>query len=245
LQLETKHYYDDETLEFVASRFFIDGEEVKFEDYQYFIKGLEEQNNKYEELVDDSPYTYDEYEECSDECDKCKYKDKKKYEICDNDCKYMNIDKCCNDFCDCENEYCDEREECEGCGDDEFDYGDLLEIYTKRIQETEGCPECIKEILDEFADIFIPDYDEDEFEIEDECDGMIEESDCNKEEFTDQQIEEIKMIETFAYRIENVDCDCGCEMRNLLYELFSIGKNVGWNDHKCFMKELMEEALEE
>ena len=135
MQLETKHYYDDETLEFVASRFFIDGEEVDFETYQEFIVGLEEANE--DEDYGENPYEYD------------------------------------ND-----------------CGD---------------------CNECV----------------------------------CNQEEFTDQQIEEIKMIEAFAYRIENVNCDCGCEMRNLLYELFSIGKNVGWNDHKCFMKELMEEALEE
>jgi len=135
MQLETKHYYDDETLEFVASRFFIDGEEVDFETYQEFIVGLEEANE--DEDYGENPYEYD-----------------------------------------------------DDCGD---------------------CNECV----------------------------------CNQEEFTDQQIEEIKMIEAFAYRIENVNCDCGCEMRNLLYELFSIGKNVGWNDHKCFMKELMEEALEE
>lgn len=58
---------------------------------------------------------------------------------------------------------------CKDCceDDDEFDYEDLLDVFVDRILNTEGCPGCIADILDEFADIFIP--DEDEFE-EYECD---------------------------------------------------------------------------
>ena len=235
MQLETKHYYDDETLEFVASRFFIDGEEVKFEDYQYFIKGLEEQNNKYEEKTEENPYEYvDEDEVC--ECDECKYKDKKKYESCNDNCKYMNCDECCNDFCDCENEGC---EDCEGCKVEEFDYGELLELFAYRVIDTGGCPECIKEILDEFADIFIPDYDEDEFENDGEdCDVCCEcTCECENEEFSDEQLEEIKIIEEFTDNIMNIKC--GAELRNELYRLYSMGKSIGWNDHCCFIRELM------
>ena len=246
MQLETKHYYDDETLEFVASRFFIDGEEVKFEDYQYFIKGLEEQNNKYEEKTEENPYEYvDEDEVC--ECDECKYKDKKKYESCDNDCKYMNCDECCNDFCDCENEGCEdcsnEYESCKDCKDDEFDYGDLLEVFTCRIMEADKDYKLVKEILDEFADIFIPDYDEDEFEIEceNECDCMIEECNCENVELTDERIEEIKLIEVVANKIENIQCTCGYELRDALFWLYSTGKSIGWNDHCCFIQKLMDD----
>ena len=158
MELKTKHYYDDETLEFVASKFFIDNEEVDIDVYMDYCTELQKING-----------------DCECNCDDC------------------TRDDCCEE-CTEENS-CNECDECEEYIDD--DCGD--------------CNECV----------------------------------CNQEEFTDQQIEEIKMIEVFAYKLDNVNCDCGCEMRNLLYELFSIGKNVGWNDHKCFMKELMEEALEE
>jgi len=188
----------------------------------------------------DNPYEYiDEDEVC--ECDECKYKDKKKYESCDNDCKYMNCDECCNDFCDCENEGC---EDCEGCKVEGFDYGELLELFTCRIMDADKDFQLVKEILDEFADIFIPDYEEDEFEEfceDDEC------SDCiyNKEEIPDELLEEIKMIEFFADKIENAECDCGACLRNVLYELYCVGKNIGYGDYKYYMKKVIEEVLEE
>jgi len=150
--------------------------------------------------------------------------------ICHQYCEGI-CESCCGE---CGNEYEDKQE---------VDYDELLDIFAEKIQNTGGCPECIKEILDDFADIVLEANDE-EYCDDDDC-GDCNECVCNQEEFTDQQIEEIKMIESFAYRIENVNCDCGCEMRNLLYELFSIGKNVGWNDHRDYMKELMKEALEE
>jgi len=133
MQLTTKHYYDDETFEHVKSKFYIDGEEVDFEAYMDFIGGLEEYNKDTEELTEDNPYEYnDEDETC--ECDECKYKDKKKYDSCDDDCKYINCDECCNDFCDCENEGCEGCTEDNCCGecnecnndiyiDDEMDCG--------------------------------------------------------------------------------------------------------------------------
>ena len=157
----------------------------------------------------------------------------------------MNCDECCNDFCDCKNEGC---EDCKGCKVEEFDYGELLEIFTKRIQDTEGCPECIREILDEFADIFIPDYEEDEFEITENDDVICENCDCcncENGELTDEKIEEIKLIEMVANKIENIQCTCGYELRDTLFWLYSTGKSIGWNDHSCFIQKLMGEALEE
>ena len=241
MQLTTKHYYDDETFEHVLSKFYIDGEEVDFESYMDFIGGLEEYNKDEEEKVEDNPYEYvDEDEVC--ECDECKYKDKKKYESCDDDCKYMNCDECCNDFCDCENDCC----ECEDCKVEEFDYDELLEIFVERIQETNGNKNSIKSILDEFADNFIEDYDEDEFnkELED-CSCNDCQCTCESEngEFTDEQLAEIDLIEEFTDNVMNIKC--GAELRNELYRLYKTGKSIGWNDHCCFMRELMDEALVE
>jgi len=242
MQLTTKHYYDDETFEHVKSKFYIDGEQVDFEAYMDFTGGLEEYNKDEEETAKENPYEYvDEDEVC--ECDTCKYKDKKKYESCDDDCKYMNCDKCCNDFCDCENDCCEDCEGCKDCGDckdEEFDYGELLEIFAYRIQETNGNKNSIKSILDEFADIFIPDYDEDELE-----DYNCEECtcECKNGEFIDEQLEEIKIIEEFTDNVMNIKC--GAELRNELYKLYSTGKSIGWNDHCCFIQKLLDEALEE
>ena len=237
MQLTTKHYYDNETFEHVKSKFYIDGEEVDFESYQDFISGLEEYNNdEVEDDTKDNPYQYnDEDEVC--ECDECKYKDKKKYKNCDDGCKYMICDECCNDFCECENDFCDDENE--GCEVEEFNYGELLDIFTCRIMDAGKDFQLVKTILDEFADIFIPDYDEDEFEIT-ENDDVI----CENGELTDEKIEEIKLIKMVANKIENIQCTCGYELRDTLFWLYSTGKSIGWNDHCCFMRELMDDALE-
>ena len=245
---EAKAIYDSKSGKFLEE-FYINSNSVDCDEYYFYLereKDIEDKKSKnkekelVKETVKDNPYEYvDEDEVC--ECDECKYKDKKKYESCNDDCKYMNCDECCNDFCDCENEGC----ECEDCKIEGFDYGELLEIFTKRIQDTGGCPECIKEILDEFADIFISDYDEDELEDDGEdCDVCCNcNCECENGEFSDEQLEEINIIEEFADNIMNIKC--GAELRNELYRLYSMGKSIGWNDHCCFMRELMDEALEE
>ena len=253
MQLTTKHYYDDETFEHVLSKFYIDGNPVDCDEYYFYLereKDIEDKKLKYKdkleykekETVKENPYEYvDEDEVC--ECDECKYKDKKKYDSCDDDCKYMNCDECCNDFCDCENEGC---EDCEGCKVEEFDYGELLEIFAERIQETNGNIKSIKSILDEFADIFIPDYDEDEFENDGEdCDVCCEckcTCECENGEFSDEQLAEIDLIEEFTDNIMNIKC--GAELRNELYRLYKTGKSIGWNDHCCFIQKLIDETSE-
>lgn len=53
--------------------------------------------------------------------------------------------------------------ECKGCCkccEDEFDYEDLLDVFVNRILEIGPCKNCLKDLLDEFADIFLPDEDE-------------------------------------------------------------------------------------
>ena len=242
---EAKAIYDSKSGKFFEE-FYINGNSVDCDEYYFYLereKDIEDKKLKYKDKLEeketakDNPYQYndDDNEVC--ECNKCKYKDKKKYESCDNDCKYMNCDECCNDFCDCENDCC---EDCEGCKVEGFDYGELLEIFAERIQETNGNKNSIKSILDEFADIFIPDYDEDELE-----DYNCEECtcECKNGEFIDEQLEEIKIIEEFTDNVMNIKC--GAELRNELYKLYSTGKSIGWNDHCCFIQKLLDEALEE
>ena len=253
---EAKAIYDSKTGKFLEE-FYINGNPVDCDEYYFYLerekdvedKKLEDKKLEYKEKelvkekIEENPYEYSNNDEVC-ECDECKYKDKKKYKSCDDNCKYMNCDECCNDFCDCENESCDD---CEGCKIEEFDYGELLEIFAERIQETCGNKNSIKSILDEFADIFIEDYNENEFEnVGEDCDECCEckcTCECENEEFSDEQLEEIKIIEEFTDNIMNIKC--GAELRNELYRLYSMGKSIGWNDHCCFIQKLMDEALEE
>jgi len=250
---EAKSIYDSNSGKFLEE-FYINSNSVDCDEYYFYLereKDVEDNKLEYKEKelvkekAKENPYIYED-EVC--ECDECKYKDKKKYESCNDDCKYMNCDECCNDFCDCENDCC---EECEGCKVEGFDYGELLEIFTKRIQDTGGCPECIKEILDEFADIFIPDYDEDEIDIQDEeceCQGCNECIDCDEVECENQisseKLEELKLIAHFTDEVLKREGCPECTFE-LLADLYIKGKNIGWNNHKEFMRELMGEALEE
>ena len=159
-----------------------------------------------DEINEENPYEYS--DECKSDCENGK----------------CSKDKCCGE---CEND--DER--IEG-----FDYGELLDIFVSRIQDTGGCPDCIREILDEFADIFIEDYDEDEIE-DDKCCECNFTCETENGEFTDTQLEEIELIEEFVDKIMNINC--GVELRNELYRLYSTGKSIGWNNHCCFIQELV------
>jgi len=215
---EAKAIYDSKSGKFLEE-FYINGNPVDCDEYYFYLEREKDvEDNKLEEnkckeqlkeTVDGNPYEYSDCEKCN-EVDNC-----------------LENGICCGE-CDCGDN--DERIEC-------FDYDELLEIFTKRIQDTGGCPECIKEILDEFADNFIPDYDEDEFECND-CQCTCE-CECENGEFSDEQLEEIKIIEGFTDNIMNIKC--GAELRNELYRLYSMGKSIGWNDHCCFIQKLIDD----
>jgi len=229
---EAKAIYDSKSGKFLEE-FYINGNPVDCDEYYFYlerekdvedkklkmadeiVKGIVDYNKKidnYMEALEENPYEY------NDDCEKCNEVD-----------NCLESGKCCCK--DCENEGCKVDE-------DAFDYGELLELFAKRIQETNGNKNSIKSILDEFADIFIEDYDEDE--IIEECKCTCE---CENGEFSDEQLEEIKIIEEFTDNIMNIKC--GAELRNELYRLYSMGKSIGWNDHCCFIQKLMDEALEE
>ena len=146
MELKTKHYYDDETLEFVASKFFIDNEQVDIDVYMDYCTELQKING-----------------DCECNCDSCEREN-----CCDE----------CNEFCE----------------DDE--------IY---IEDDMDCGDCI----------------------------------YNKEDISDELLETVKLIEDYAHKIENAECDCGACLRNILYELFCVGKNIGFDDAKDAMSEFL------
>jgi hypothetical protein len=78
MQLQTNHYYDDETMKFVAAKWFVDGEEVSFDEYMDIVGGLEEYNEIDKDIDKDCN---DECEEvvCYNECESCEIPD----EICE------------------------------------------------------------------------------------------------------------------------------------------------------------------
>jgi len=86
-------------------------------------------------FIDGHQVSEEEYDDMLDEFD----------EINDED----EVDPC---------EYC----ECRGCCEEDvqgFTYEDLLDVFVDKLLDTEGCPGCIRDVLDEFADIFIGDDD--------------------------------------------------------------------------------------
>jgi len=153
LELKTKHYYDDETLEFVASKFFIDNEQVDIDVYMDYCTELQKINGDCE---------------CECNCDECER---------DDCCEECTEEDCCNEFCE-DDIYIDDEMDCGNC------------IY-------------------------------------------------NQEEISDELLETVKLIESFAQKIENAECDCGACLRNILYELFCVGKNIGFDDAKDAMSEFL------
>jgi hypothetical protein len=61
------------------------------------------------------------------------------------------------------------------------------------------------------------------------------------EELSDEDEEIIKLIEKYASNIENENlCECGCELRNILFELFDVGRNIGFGDAKDQVREFLD-----
>jgi len=82
MKLETKRYYDDETMEFIAAKWFVDGGEVSFDEYMDIVDGLEEYNDN----DNDNDNDVENVEEVSEECEEWKESEEV---VCDNceDCE--------------------------------------------------------------------------------------------------------------------------------------------------------------
>jgi hypothetical protein len=58
---------------------------------------------------------------------------------------------------DQEREIEDKELEEENCECEGMSYGELLDVFTMKILETQGCPGCVREVLEDFSMIFIND----------------------------------------------------------------------------------------
>lgn len=61
--------------------------------------------------------------------------------------------------------------------DEGISYDELLDIFVEKIVNTQGCPGCVREVLDEFADVLLEDECNDEFD-NDEFEENCVECDC-------------------------------------------------------------------
>jgi len=225
---EAKAIYDSKSGKFIEE-FYINGNSVDCDEYYFYLEREKEVEDKKSILVknieksDKNPYEYTEDVNTTDcQCETC------------ND-----YDNCCES-----GECCGECEEDEYECIEEFDYNNLLDIFVSRIQETEGNSYKIRKILDEFADIFIEDYEEDE--IEDKCDdceenkclGCSECIDCNEEcenYISSEEIEELKLIAYFTEEVLKRD-NCPQCIFNLIGDIYIKGKEIGWENHKNYIQ---------
>lgn len=150
---------------------------------------------------------------------------------CDN-CKYEGTDECC----ECGECSCD----CEECEDEGITYDELLDIFVDKIVDTQGCLGCIREVLDEFADIFIPD---EEYDCEKECDVEIVCDDiCEDCEIPKDLCKDVHIVEDIATEYEDSDCQCESCLRNTIYKALMVGKEIGYEDCKEYIKEFVDEV---
>jgi len=131
----------------------------------------------------------------------------------------------------------------------------MLDIFVNKIRNSCHCPECIKEILDEFADVIIDNFDDDCEECEncycdDESDTTspllvnIDEEciDCDDTEcenqITSEELEELKLIASFTEEVLKRDGCPDC-IFGLLGDLYVKGKNIGYKDCEDGMREFL------
>lgn len=88
-------------------------------------------------------------------------------------------------------------------------------------------------------EVYFEELAAEEYIIADECDCEI----CccveDEEEFSDEEIAIIGLVEDFADTVEESDCDCGCALRNALMEVFNIGRNIGNREAEDSMREFL------
>lgn len=69
--------------------------------------------------------------------------------------------------------------------------------------------------------------------------------DSNDEELEDWKKQIVDIVESFADRIECDDlCDCGCDLRNILAELFYTARQIGFEDGiECGVESVEEKTV--
>lgn len=96
-----------------------------------------------------------------------------------------------------------------------------VELYYIDGQEVDADTYCEQLEVEEVAT-------EDE-NCEDSCQCECCEYNCN-EELADWQKQIVAIVEDFADRIENDECECGCSLRNMLVDMFFIARQIGFED---------------
>jgi len=59
-------------------------------------------------------------------------------------------------------------------------------------------------------------------------------------EFTEYQENDIALVEHYADLIEDIECTCGCELRNTLYDLLQTAKAIGFEDSREEMLDFLD-----
>jgi len=69
LKLTENHYYDDKTLEFICTKYYVDGDQIEYEDYMDLVDDLNIDENDCDEIENECDYC-DGCCECdNDQCD--------------------------------------------------------------------------------------------------------------------------------------------------------------------------------
>jgi len=74
----------------------------------------------------------------------------------------------------------------------------------------------------------------------DEAYDMSDECESAREEFTEDQVNDIAMVEHYADLIEDIEYTCGCELRNTLYNLLQTAKAIGFEDSREEMLDFLD-----
>jgi len=118
-------------------------------------------------------------------------------------------------------------------------FGDIREYLSR-----DGCIRFC-ELIDEDC---IDDTEVENENVDELLDGEEHYQDCpcvsckmSRGEFTDDEEYEIGLVEHYAQYIENSECECGSDLRNILYSMLQECMSMGYENAKDEMREFLED----
>ena len=94
--------------------------------------------------------------------------------------------------------------------------------------------------FDQYAKLLDDMYSEKDADIENVDEFAVHPCPCDYCQLTDEERTEIELVENYAEYIENIECTCGCSLRNILYSLVQECMSMGYENSKEEMKEFLE-----
>lgn len=93
------------------------------------------------------------------------------------------------------------------------------------------------------ADTYFEQLEAEEKEENNEIEELCQCVNCKsaRREFTEQEETEIGLVEYYASLIEEIQCTCGCELRNTLYSLVQECIAMGYEESKQEVREFLED----